>query len=183
MELRKIILSIAALFCTLALTSSCDMPNKSRFDEVAGVDVCALITSAEAEHILGPLQSTQPGTVTQSGSGIAGECTWTFKSLTGTGTGTLYAMMSTHASSPHAPDLDSYFDISQAEIEVSLGASPWKMDDLGDKAYLYQTRQPDHSEMWLLQSKTLFMLRMLGGSAAQLEEFARALSRELTPKE
>jgi hypothetical protein len=57
------------------------------------------------------------------------------------------------------------------------------MEDLGDKAYLYQTRQPDHSELWLLQSKTLFVLRMMGGSAAQLEEFARALSRELEPKE
>jgi hypothetical protein len=33
-----------------------------------------------------------------------------------------------------------------------------------------------------LQSETLFILRMLGGSAAQLEEFARALARELEPK-
>lgn len=183
MKPRKITLTTATILGALVLTSSCDMPKKSRFDEVAGVDVCALISTAEAEHILGPLQGTAPGTVTQSGSGIAGECTWTFKSPTTQGTGTLYAMMSTHASSPHAPDLDTYFDVSQAEIEASLGATPWKMDDLGDKAYLYQTRQPDHSEMWLLQSQTLFMLRMMGGSAAQLEEFARALARELTPVE
>lgn len=183
MQRGTVLRSLATMSCLLVLTSGCDMPKKSRFDDVAGVDVCALITSAEAEHILGPLQSTVPGIVTQSGSGIAGECTWTFKTLATNGKGTLWVMMTTRASSPHAPNLDTYFDISQAEIEASLGATPWKMEDLGDKAYLYQTRQPEHSELWLLQSETLLMLRMMGGSAAQLEEFARALSRELEPKE
>jgi hypothetical protein len=99
------------------------------------------------------------------------------------GTGTLYAMMGTRASSPHGPSAASFFKISQPEVEASLGAAPWAMEDLGDKAFLYQTRRPDHSELWLLQSETLFILRMMGGSAAQLEEFARALSRELEPKE
>jgi hypothetical protein len=171
--------------CVLLLISACDMPKKSRFDEVAGVDVCALITNAEAEKILGPLKSAAAGT--NYGPGIAGECTWTFKALSASGTtggeATLYAMMTTHASSPHGPSLKQFFDISQPEIEASLGATPWKMEDLGDRAFLYQTRRPDHSEMWLLQSQTLFILRMIGGSAAQLEQFARALSRELEPKE
>jgi hypothetical protein len=92
-------------------------------------------------------------------------------------------MMTTRASSPHGPSVRQFFKISQPEIEASLGATPWAMEDLGDQAFLYQTRRPEHSELWLLQSDTLFMLRMLGGSAAQLEEFARALSRELEPKE
>lgn len=170
----------------LVLATACDLPKKSRFDEVAGVDVCALITTVEAEHILGPLESAARGTTT-AGSGIAGECTWTFTVLATSGAtselGTLYAMMSTRASSPHTPSLGRYFEISQSEVEASLGATPWEMEDLGDKAFLYQTRRPDHSEMWLLQSETLFMLRMMGGSAAQLEEFARALSRELEPKD
>jgi hypothetical protein len=170
-----------AFCCLLVLASGCDMSKKSRFDEVAGVDVCQLITSAEAEHILGPLVSVQAESAT--GPEIAGVCTWTFKVLATQGTGTLYAMMLTHASSPHTPSLDTYFEVSQSEIQASLGASPWEMDDLGDQAYLYQTRRPDHSEMWLLQSKTLFTLRMLGGSAAQLEAFARALSRELAPQD
>ena len=165
----------------LVLASACYKPPQSRFDDVAGVDVCALITSAEAEHILGPLESATPGVST--GQGIAGECTWFFKVLATNGQGTLYAMMTTRASAPHGPPLQQYFRISQAEVEASLGATPWKMEDLGNQAYLYQTRQPDHSEMWLLQSDTLFVLRMLGGSAAQLEEFARALSRELEPKD
>ncbi|HLF30471.1 MAG TPA: hypothetical protein VI566_05515 [Xanthomonadales bacterium] len=173
--------SLALAPLLLVLASACDMPKKSRFDEVAGIDVCQLITAVEAEHILGPLESTVPGST--SGTGIAGECTWSFKVLATGGKGTLYAMMSTRASAPHAPPLEGYFDISQSEVEVSLGAAPWKMEDLGDKAFLYQTRQPDHSEMWLLQSETLFVLRMMGGSAGQLEEFARALSRELEPKE
>jgi hypothetical protein len=173
--------SLALLPCLLVLASACDMPKKSRFDEVAGVDVCGLITRAEAEHILGPLEDAAPGAA--SGPGIAGECTWSFKVLATSGKGTLYAMMTTRASSPHGPSAKRFFEISQPEIEASLGATPWEMEDLGDQAFLYQTRRPDHSELWLLQSQTLFMLRMLGGSAAQLEEFARALARELEPKE
>ena len=174
--------SLVLLPCLLVLSTACDMPKKSRFDEVAGVDVCALITSVEAEHILGPLESAIRGNTT-SGSGFAGECTWTFKVLATNGMGTLHAMMSTRASSPNAPSAKQFFDISQSEVQVSLGAAPWEMEDLGDKAFLYQTRRPDHSEMWLLQSETLFILRMMGGSAGQLEEFARALARELEPKE
>jgi hypothetical protein len=173
--------SLVLLPCLLVLASACDMPKKSRFDEVAGVDVCQLITKAEAEHILGPLESAAPGAA--NGQGIAGECTWTFKVLATNGIGTLYAMMGTRAASPHGPSAASFFEISQPEVEASLGAAPWAMEDLGDQAFLYQTRRPDHSELWLLQSETLFILRMLGGSAAQLEEFARALSRELEPKE
>jgi hypothetical protein len=172
--------SLALLSCLLVLASGCDLPKKSRFDEVAGVDVCALITTAEAEHILGPLESAERGT--NSGQGFAGDCTWSFKVLATSGQGTLYAMMTTRASSPHGYSAEQFFELNQPEIEASLGATPWKMEDLGDKAFLYQTRRPDHSEMWLLQSETLFMLRMMGGSAAQLEEFARALSRELEPK-
>lgn len=67
------------------------------------------------------------------------------------GTGILYAMMTTRASAPHGPAPGRFFEISQAEVEASLGASPWAMQDLGDKAVLYQTRRPDHSELWLLQ--------------------------------
>ena len=173
--------SLALLPCLLVLASAGDVPKKYRIDEVAGVDVCQLITRAEAEHILGPLESAAPGAV--AGQGIAGECTWSFKVLATGGRGTLYAMLTTRASSPHGPSPASFFKISQHEVEASLGAAPWAMKDLGDKAFLYQTRRPDHSELWLLQSETLFMLRMMGGSAAQLEEFARALSRELEPKE
>ena len=173
--------SFALLSCVLVLAGGCDMPKKSRFDDVAGVDVCALITTAEAEHILGPLESAKRGA--NSGQGFAGECTWSFKVLATGGRGTLYAMMTTRASSPHGYSAKQFFEASQPEIEASLGATPWKMEDLGDRAFLYQTRRPDHSEMWLLQSETLFTLRMMGGSAAQLEEFARALSRELNPKE
>jgi hypothetical protein len=173
---------LALLPCLLVLASACDMPKKSRFDEVAGVDVCQLITKAEAEHILGPIESAATEEAA-TGQGFAGVCTWTFKVLATGGTGTLWAMMTTRASSPHGPSVQQFFEISQPELEASLGATPWKMKDLGDQAFLYQTRRPDHSELWLLQSETLFMLRMMGGSAAQLEEFARALSRELEPKD
>ena len=172
--------TLAVLACVL-LASGCDMPKESRFDEVAGVDVCALITTVEAEHILGPVESALPGPV--SGQGFAGQCTWLFKVLATGEAGTLYVAMTTHASTPHGPSVSQFFEVSQSELEVSLGATPWEMKDLGDKAVLYQTRRPDHSEMWLLQSQTLFIMRMQGGSAGQLEEFGRALSRELEPKE
>jgi len=172
--------SLTLIACLLVWINGCDTAAKSRFDEVAGVDVCQLITTAEAEQILGPLQGTKPGTPT--GQGIAGECTWSFRVLATNGQGTLYARMTTRASSPHAPPPSYFSRVSQAEVEASLGTSPWEMRDLGDRALLYQTRRPDHSELWLLQSETLFVLRMLGGSAAQLEQFARALARELEPK-
>ena len=91
-------------------------------------------------------------------------------------------MMTTRASSLHGPSPARFMAVSQAEVEASLGASPWPLPELGDQAILYQTRLPEHSELWMLQSDTLVILRMMGGSAAQAEQFARALSRELQPK-
>jgi hypothetical protein len=166
----------------LLLLSACDSGVKSRFDEVAGVDLCALITEAEAEHILGPLTNTSASTVVP-GSGIAGDCTWTFTRLNSSESATLSVMMTTRASTVHGPSPASFMAVSQAEVEASLGASPWPLPNLGDKAILFQTRLPEHSELWLLQSDTLLILRMMGGSASQSEQFARALSRELQPKD
>ena len=65
---------------------------------------------------------------------------------------------------------------------MSLGAAPWPMKDLGDVAHLYQTRDPNHSELWLKQAETVVIMRMNGGSSAQLEEMARLLAREFAPK-
>jgi len=161
--------------------SACDAGLESRFDDIAGVDVCALITPAEAEHILGPLKKTASSPV-NPGSGIAGDCTWTFTRLNSQDSATMTVMMTTRASSLHGPSPARFMAISQPEVEASLGASPWPLPELGDKAILYQTRVPEHSELWMLQSDTLLTLRMLGGSAAQLEQFARALSRELQPE-
>ncbi len=169
------------LYCScLLLLSACDNSLKSRFDEIAGVDVCQLITPAEAEHILGTMLK-EPLSVT-TGTGFAGACTWTFTRLNSRESATLYVMMITRASSLHGPSPARFMAVSQPEVEASLGASPWPLPDLGDKAVLYQTRQPDHSELWMLQSDTLLTLRIMGGSSAQLEQFARALSRELEPK-
>lgn len=164
----------------LALTG-CEAPLESRFDEIAGVDVCALISPAEAEHILGPLKKTAASPANPD-SGIAGDCIWTFTRLNSQDSATLSVMMTTGASSLHGPGPARFMQISQPEVEASLGASPWALPELGDRAVLYQTRQPEHSELWMLQSNTLLILRMMGGSAAQAEQFARALSRELLPK-
>jgi hypothetical protein len=169
--------AIAALACLAAMLGACDRSLPSRFDQVAGVDVCALISSAEAEHILGP--SLNPPTTEAAGSGIAGNCTWTYKQLSNNQQATLFVMMVTRASSPQGPSPARFLAISEAEISASLGANPWPLEGLGDRALLYQTHRPEHSELYLLQSETLLTLRIIGGSAAQLEEFARALSREL----
>jgi len=166
----------------LLLLSACDSGLKSRFDDFAGVDVCSLITAAEAEQILGPLIKTSASTA-MPGSGIAGDCTWTFTRLNSRESATLSVMMTTRASTVHGPSPASFMAVSQAEVEASLGASPWPLPDLGDKAILFQTRLPEHSELWMLQSDTLLILRMMGGSASQAEQFARALSRELQPKD
>lgn len=170
------------LLCPLLLAlTACGAGVESRFDDIAGVDVCALITAAEAEHILGPLNKTASSPV-NPGSGIAGDCTWTFTRPNSKDSATMSVMMTTRASSLHGPLPSRFMAVSQPEVEASLGASPWPLPELGDKAILYQTRLPDHSELWMLQSETLLTLRMMGGSAAQLEQFARALSRELQPK-
>jgi len=172
-------IALCATLC-LAFLQGCNSGKKSRFDEIAGVDICQLITRAEADQILGPIEKTD--STQTSGSGIAGDCTWTFKSPGNEQSATLFVMMITKASSPHGPSPARFLSISLPELEASLGASPWAMEDLGDQAYLFQTRRPEHSELWMLQSNTLLSMRMMGGSSAQLESFARAMSRELEPK-
>jgi hypothetical protein len=178
-DVRRIARATAlAVTATLLLgLAGCAKKPPSRFDLVAGVDVCSLVSPAEAEQILGP--ELQPPHAEPTGSGIAGSCTWTFRQLTNEQQATLFVMMVTRASSPQGPPPSHFFTISQQEISASLGANPWPLEDLGDRAVLFQTRRPEHSELYLLQSETLLTLRMLGGSAAQLEAFARALSREI----
>lgn len=174
---------IPALLLALSLVpalSGCESKPGSRFDQVAGVDVCQLITAAEAEHILGP--SLKDPFTEASGGGIAGNCTWTFKQLTSGQPATLFVMIVTQASSSPGQTPARFLAISEPEITASLGASPWPLEDLGDRALLFQTQRPEHSELYVLQSETLLSLRIMGGSAAQMERFARALSRELAVK-
>jgi hypothetical protein len=159
------------------LLAGCDGGTHSRFDQVAGVDVCQLISSAEAEHILGPALKTP--TTEASGGGIAGNCTWTFKQLSSGEPASLSVMMTTRASAGPGLPPARFLAASEAEIAASLGAEPWPLDGLGDRALLFQTRRPEHSELYVLQSETLLSLRIMGGSAAQMEQFARALSREI----
>ncbi len=173
----KSITVFAAAVVGLFMLSACDSGTPSRFDEIAGVDVCQLISPAEAEHILGLIRDSK--TTITTGSGFAGDCTWTFKPLTSSSEATLYAAMMTKASSPPGTSPARFMDISQAEMEASLGARAWPMEDLGDQAYLYQTSRPEHSELWMLQSNTLLTFRIMGGSASQMEDFARALSLEM----
>jgi hypothetical protein len=169
---------LTTILFSLFLSTACDSGLPSRFDEVSGVDLCQLISPAEAEHILGPLQDTKSSVT--SGSTFAGDCTWTFKSLSSGKEASLFVLMMTAASAPPGTSPGRFMAISQPEVEASLGANPWPMQNLGDQAFLYQTSRPEHSELWLLQSHTLLTFRMLGGSSAQLEQFARALSREMT---
>jgi hypothetical protein len=162
----------------LALLAGCG--KKSRLDQEIVVDACQLVSPAVAERLLGPLVD-EPAPVA-AGGGIAGNCTWRFKAMKGDEPARLDVMISTLGSAGHGIKPSRWFDVSQEEVRVSLGAAPWAMKDLGDVAYLYQTRRPDHAELWLRQSETVVVLRIFGGSAAQLEDFARALARELEPK-
>ncbi len=153
---------------------------ESRFDESTVVDVCKIVSQAEAERILGPLiEQPKPQLHT---SGVAGDCTWTFKSTSGSNSAALYVMLITHGSNGEFQDLDRWFKMSLDEVKVSLGAHPWEMKDLGDKGFLFQSPQPDHSEIWMRQSKTYAVLRINGASSSQLDSFARILARELAPK-
>ena len=162
---------------SLFVLSGCG--KKSRFDESTVVNVCSIVGQAEAEGILGPL--SEPPTEQQA-SGIAGDCTWSFKSASAGNSATLYAMLMTRGSNGKFQDLDRWFAQSLEEARVSLGAEPAKVKDLGDRAFLFQTPQPDHSEIWMQQGKTYLVLRIMGASASQLESFARVLSRNLQPQ-
>lgn len=167
---------LAAILLALLL-AGCDRGPHSRFDQVAGVDICQLVSSAEAEHILGP--ALKPPAAEASGGGIAGNCTWRFRQLSSGQPATLSVMMTTRASAGPGLSPARFLAASEAELAASLGVEPWQLPDLGDRALLYQTQRPEHSELYLLQSETLLSLRMMGGSAAQMEQFARALSREI----
>lgn len=152
---------------------------KSRFDETIVVNVCSIVSQAQAENVLGPL-SEPPRE--QQASGVAGDCTWSFKSASGGKSATVYAMLMTRGSNGKFQDLDRWFEMSLEEAKVSLGAQPAKVKDLGDRAFLFQTPQPDHSEIWMQQGKTYAVLRIMGASASQLDSFARVFAKELEPK-
>src|SRR4249919_2010033 len=144
----------------LLMLSGCS--KESRFDESTVVDVCEIVSQPEAEHILGPL--IERPTPQLHASGMAGDCTWTFKPTSGSNSATLNAMLMTHGSNGEFQDLDRWFKMSLDEVEVSLGAHPWEMKDLGDEAFLFQSPQPDHSEIWMRQGKTYVVLRITGAS-------------------
>ena len=169
-----LVITLSLLF----MLSGCG--KKSRFDEATVVDVCSIVSEAEAQRIFGPL-SEQPKPQPH-GSGVAGDCRWSFKSTFGGNNATLFVMLMTNGSSGEFQDLDRWFKMSLEEVKVSLGAHPWEMKNLGDKAFLFQSPQPDHSEIWMQQSKTYAVLRITGASSSQLESFARILARELEPK-
>ena len=151
---------------------------QSRFDEKISVNVCSIISQAEAENVLGPLSEPLRE---QQASGVAGDCTWSFKSSAAGNNATVYAMLMTRGSNGKFQDLDRWFETSLEEAKVSLGAEPAKVKDLGNRAFLFQTPQPDHSEIWMQQGKTYVVLRINGASAAQLESFARIFSKGLEP--
>ncbi len=166
-----------AVFLLALPLVACEQGLPSRFDQVAGVDVCQLVSPAEAEHLLGPALKAPFSEA--SGGGVAGNCTWSFKQLSSGEPATLFVMMTTRASAGPGLSPARFLAVSEAEIAASLGAEPWPLEGLGDRALLFQTRRPEHSELYVLQSETLLALRIMGGSAAQMEQFARALSREI----
>lgn len=83
---------VTALVLPIAL-SACS--KDSAFDQAANVDVCGMVDQAAVEHIVGPLSSPPQTAPVDSGHGIAGECTWSFKSAMSANDSTLRASLST----------------------------------------------------------------------------------------
>jgi hypothetical protein len=167
-HIHRLAIALIALF----VLAGCG--KKSRYDETNTVDVCGILSRTAVEDLLGPLNGQPKG---RQASGAAGDCTWSFKSASGKKDATLYVMLMTHGSNGEFQNLGRWFTASLEEAKVSLGAEPEEVKDLGDRAYLFQTPQPDHSEIWMQQSKTYLVLRIEGGSSAQLKTFAGVLSQ------
>ncbi len=164
---------LAIAIAAISMLSGCG--KQSRFDEATDVDVCAIVSQTDAERILGPL-TRQPLAQPHAG-GEAGDCRWSFKPPDAP----------THPSmSPWHPmvrgAVPSAFDplskVGVADAEANIGHSS-DIADLGDKALLFQSPQPDFSEVWMQQSKTYAILIINGGSSTQLVDFAKLLSKSV----
>jgi len=169
-------LLLASISSLLLLLTGCE--KKSRFDDKKVVNLCAVVSQAEAETILGPLIDEPKAD--PASAGLAGTCTWHFKSAAAGMDGRLTAMLVTEASNTWPQGIGRWFAASLPELKAELDAHPVELNNLGDRAFLYQKFKPN-TNYWAIamqQSRTCAILRIEGAGSSQLERFAAILARE-----
>lgn len=172
--MKRTALLLASISCLLLVLPGCE--KKSRFDDKTSVNLCAVVSQAEAESILGPLIDEPKAD--PASPGLAGTCTWRFKSASAGVDGKLTAMLVTEASNTLPQSIGRWFSASLAEMKASLDPHPVELKNLGDRAFLYQIFKPNVSTIAMQQSRTCAILRIDGASSSQLERFAAILATE-----
>jgi hypothetical protein len=163
-------------------TSMTGCEKKTKFDKVASVEVCELVSSDEAARII-----HSDFTAKSSGPryGFVGSCKWSFRqsgkifSKTSPYDASIDVFISNTASSKRQIHLKKFFELDRQERHTVDGITPWELEDIGTQALLYQKLQPDQSSIMIRQSDTLISLEAKGASASQLYEFAKILATRL----
>jgi hypothetical protein len=174
--MNRTALLLASISSLLLLLTGCE--KRSRFDDKKVVNLCAVVSQAEAETILGPLLDEPKAD--PASPGLAGTCTWRFKSAAAGVDGRLTAMLVTEASNNWPQGIGRWFAASLPELKAEMDAHPVELKNLGDRAFLYQKFKPN-TNYWAIamqQSRTCAILRIDGASSSQLERFAAILARE-----
>ncbi|HEV2607191.1 MAG TPA: hypothetical protein VGT79_04330 [Xanthomonadaceae bacterium] len=154
----------------------------SAFDQAASVDVCGMVDQAAVERIVGPLSGQPQVGPIAYGQGIAGVCTWSFKTAMSTSDSTLQASLSTPGSRIAAQDFDPWSEVNFKELEATIGPR-MEVKDLGDKALLFEDQRMRRSEIWIQFGKSYAVIRMTGASSSQLVDFARILARDIAARQ
>ena len=159
---RTRLLAIAILVPTLL--PGCGRP---RIDDEVLLDVCHLVSAAEAERILGD-PAGAPVTLPDFG-GFAGGCAWVFKEGDVNARLTAYIMTKTSAEHGLTTPRRWFENRSRiGEMKVTLG-EPTEVRRIGDVANLYG------STLEVRQGDVVLMLHVDHGGREKLEAFARML--------
>ena len=162
MYARSIMLVLIAAFAV------CGCNRKPRINgELDTLDVCALVTTAEADRVIGPANNAS--TAAAHEPGFAGACDWPFSR--NEAPARLSAWVMTKASASNLVTTPTRWfnnETRLAEARANLG-DPARIRGIGDAAFLYGTI------LFARQGETVLIVRTDRGDAAQIEDFARLL--------
>jgi len=154
-----------ALLSALVL---CGCNGKPRINgEIDSLDVCELVTAAEAERIIGSV--TGAPAPAPNDPGFAGGCDWQFNASDAPARLSAWVMTKASASNIVMTP-SSWFENGPrlGEAKANLG-TPTRIRGVGDVAYLYGTT------LFARQGETVLIVRTDRGNVAQVEDFARTL--------
>lgn len=143
---------------------------QSRIDDRDKLDICALVTAAEAERMFGPMAGDP--LVTSEG-GFAGACTWSFRAGAEPASVSAYVMTRTSAENVMTNPKDWFENpVRLGEAKANLG-EPSDIKGLGYVARLYG------NTLFVRKGEIVIVMHTDRGSSGQMEELAQTL---LSPK-